>query len=88
MRAIIVDDESLMIRAFMRMTEDIRDLNVEGTFENAEDASACTETEKGNPCSDVRSVYCYKKWHTGSSERKSQGDTGPYYGKKRQRDQQ
>lgn len=38
MRAIIVDDEPLMIRKFTRLTEDIEDLEVVGTFEDAFDA--------------------------------------------------
>lgn len=38
MRAILVEDEPLMIRAFLRMSEDIKDLNVIGTFETAEAA--------------------------------------------------
>lgn len=43
MRAIAIDDEPLMLRAFMRLTEDIHDLNIEGTFENAEDAIKFSE---------------------------------------------
>ena len=38
MRAIIVDDERLMIHKFMRLTEDIEDFTVVGEFENSEDA--------------------------------------------------
>lgn len=38
MRAIVVDDEPLMIEAFLRLSKDIHDLNVTGTFEEAEDA--------------------------------------------------
>lgn len=38
MRAIIVDDEYLMIRKFVRLSDDIKDLNIVGEFENAEDA--------------------------------------------------
>ena len=38
MRAIIVDDEKLMIRKFTRLTEDIRDLKIVGTFDNSEEA--------------------------------------------------
>lgn len=38
MRAIIVDDESLMIHKFVRLAADIEYLNVAGTFDNAEDA--------------------------------------------------
>lgn len=38
MQAIIVDDEVLMVRKFMRMTEDIADLNFVGSFTSPEDA--------------------------------------------------
>ena len=38
MRAILVEDEPLMIEAFLRMSKDVKDLNVVGTFETAEDA--------------------------------------------------
>ena len=38
MRAIIVDDEPLMIRKFNRLTEDIEDLEVVGCFEDALEA--------------------------------------------------
>ena len=38
MRAIIVDDECLMIRKFVRLTADIEDLNIVGKFEEAEKA--------------------------------------------------
>ena len=38
MRAIIVDDEQLMIRKFVRLTAGIRDLNIVGMFETSEDA--------------------------------------------------
>ncbi len=38
MRAIIVDDEQLMIRKFERLTTDIEDLRVVGAFENAREA--------------------------------------------------
>ena len=38
MRAIIVDDEVLMVRKFIRMTEDIADLNFVGSFTNPEEA--------------------------------------------------
>ena len=40
MRAIIVDDEPLMARKFVRLAEDIPDLNVVGRFTDAEDAIA------------------------------------------------
>ena len=38
MRAIIVDDEMLMIRRFVRLSSEIEDLNVVGQFDCAEDA--------------------------------------------------
>ena len=38
MRAIIVDDEYLMIRKFVRLTKDIKDLSIVGEFDNAGDA--------------------------------------------------
>lgn len=38
MKAIIVDDEPLMMRKFERLTEEIEDLNLVGQFENAADA--------------------------------------------------
>ena len=38
MRAIVVDDEGLMIRKFVRLTEDIEDLNIVERFDNAEEA--------------------------------------------------
>jgi len=38
MRAIVVDDERIMLRRFERMSKDIQDLNIVGTFENAEGA--------------------------------------------------
>ena len=38
MRAIIVDDERLMIRKFVRFSTEIEDLSIVGEFENAEDA--------------------------------------------------
>ena len=38
MRAILVEDEPLMIHAFMRLSKDIEDLIVEEAFEYAEDA--------------------------------------------------
>ncbi len=40
MRAIIVDDESLMVRKFVRMTEDIADLSIVGSFTDPEEALA------------------------------------------------
>lgn len=46
MRAIIVDDELLMVRKFVRMMADVDDLNIVGQFENAEDAM---EFVKRNP---------------------------------------
>ena len=38
MRAIIVDDEPIMIRRFMRLSSKIPDLNIVGQFESAEEA--------------------------------------------------
>lgn len=38
MRAIVVEDESLMIRKFVRLASDIEDLHIVGTFENSIDA--------------------------------------------------
>ena len=38
MRAIIVEDESIMIKKFLRLSEGINDLNIVGTFENGENA--------------------------------------------------
>ena len=38
MRAIIVDDERLMIQKFVRLTAGITDLNIVGRFDNGEDA--------------------------------------------------
>lgn len=38
MRAIIVDDEPLMLRRFVRLSSDIKDLNIVGEFESAEKA--------------------------------------------------
>ena len=38
MRSIIVDDEPLMVRRFVRLSEEIPDLNVVGQFETAESA--------------------------------------------------
>lgn len=45
MRAIIVDDEMLMIQKFVRLTKEIEDLNIVGKFDNAKDALAfCKKT--------------------------------------------
>ena len=38
MRAIIVDDEPLMLKRFLRLSANIPDLNIVGQFENARDA--------------------------------------------------
>ena len=38
MRAIIVDDEQIMLRSFMRLSKGISNLNVIAQFENPEDA--------------------------------------------------
>lgn len=38
MRAIIVDDEPLMLKKFLRLSEGITDLNITGSFESAEEA--------------------------------------------------
>lgn len=38
MRAIIVDDEPLMLKRFVRLSEGIPDLNIVGEFESAQDA--------------------------------------------------
>lgn len=46
MRAIVVDDEPLMLRRFARLSSDINDLNVVGQFESAEKA---LEYVKDNP---------------------------------------
>lgn len=43
MRAIIVDDEPLMVRKFMRLTEGIPDLDIVGQFNDAEEAIGFTE---------------------------------------------
>ena len=40
MRAIIVDDEPLMIRKFVRLSEELKDLNIVGQFEDAREALA------------------------------------------------
>ena len=40
MRAIIVDDEPIMLKSFMRLSKDITDLEVVGEFKNADDAVA------------------------------------------------
>ena len=44
MRAIIVDDEPLMLRRFARLSEDIPDLNIVGEFESAKKALAFATT--------------------------------------------
>lgn len=44
MRAIVVEDEQLMIDAFMRLSKNIDDLSVEKTFMTAEDAIEYSET--------------------------------------------
>lgn len=44
MRAIILDDEPLMIKSFMRLSQNIKDLNVTATFEYAEDVIEYAET--------------------------------------------
>ena len=44
MRAIIVEDEQLMIDAFMRQSKNIDDLSIEKTFMTAEDAITYSET--------------------------------------------
>ena len=46
MRAIIVDDEPIMIRRFVRLSEGIADLNLVGKFENAEDAMEFVKENK------------------------------------------
>lgn len=46
MRAIIVDDEPLMIRHFTRLSQDIQDLNIIGSFESPDEALAFS---KENP---------------------------------------
>lgn len=46
MRAIIVDDEELMIHKFVRLTADFKDLTIAGTFDNGEDAARFVA---GNP---------------------------------------
>lgn len=38
MRAIVVEDEALMIKKFVRLSSDITDLNIVATFENSVDA--------------------------------------------------
>ncbi|MBP5661775.1 MAG: response regulator [Clostridia bacterium] len=40
MRAIVVDDEPLMLRRFVRLGQGIKDLNIVGSFESAEKALA------------------------------------------------
>lgn len=46
MRAIVVDDEMLMLKKFMRLSKNIPDLNIVGAFENAKEAYYFT---KENP---------------------------------------
>lgn len=43
MKAIIVDDERLMLHKFVRLTSDISDLVITGTFESGEEAVAFAE---------------------------------------------
>lgn len=43
MRAILVDDEAIMLKSFMRNSNGIEDLNVIAQFQNAEDALAFAE---------------------------------------------
>ena len=38
MRTIVVDDSKIMLRMFEQMSKDIPDINLEGSFERAEDA--------------------------------------------------
>ena len=45
MRAIAVDDERIMLKRFMRLSKDIRDLNIVGMFENADEALRYAEHE-------------------------------------------
>lgn len=45
MRAIIVDDEPLMIKRFVRLAEGIEDLNIIGQFESAQKAVAFAEDQ-------------------------------------------
>lgn len=44
MRAIVVDDEEIMLKSFLRLSKDVKDLNVIGTFAYAEDALEFAET--------------------------------------------
>ena len=44
MRAVIVEDEPLMIDAFVRMGRDIEDLSIVGKFLTAEDAVKFSQT--------------------------------------------
>ena len=43
MRAIIVDDEPLMLKRFVRLSSDIADLNLVGAFDSAQEALAFAE---------------------------------------------
>lgn len=43
MRAIVVDDEPIMIKSFLRLSREVEDLNIVETFEMAEDAVAYAE---------------------------------------------
>lgn len=43
MRAIVVDDERIMLKRFVRLSSDIRDLNIVGTFESADEAMRYAE---------------------------------------------
>lgn len=46
MKAIIIDDEPLMLRKFIRLSSDIPDLNITGQFESAENALKFLEKNK------------------------------------------
>ena len=43
MRAIVVDDEQLMLKKFIRLSKNIPDLKIAGSFDNAKDAYAFTK---------------------------------------------
>lgn len=66
MRAIILDDEPLMISSFMRLSQNIKDLNVTATFEYAEDVIAYAETHSFEiafldiEVADMRGIECAK----------------------------
>ncbi len=45
MKAIVVDDELLVLKRFVRLSENISNLNVVGSFQNAEDALDFVEKE-------------------------------------------